>query len=219
LIHEEIIERHLAMPADVNFLATFNVLYRTSALDEVEGFDERFLKGQDAELSFRVLEAGHALRFERASRVRHFHEERLTKYLKVQRHQGYWRVWLHLRHAGHSAGDSYSNIIDHAQPPLAMLAIGFAVLAAALQWTLPQLAPFMWIACAVSLVALAAAQLPLTLRITRRVRHPRYLWFAPMSFVRAFARGFGMCFATLHVIANTLGVFKAGAPNSSQRPS
>lgn len=71
LIHEEIIERHLAMSVEVDFLATFNVLYRREALERVGGFDERFLKGQDAELSFRVMEAGWTLRFEARSRVRH----------------------------------------------------------------------------------------------------------------------------------------------------
>ena len=48
------------------------------------------------EAGFRVLEAGHRLRFERASRVRHFHEERLGAYLRTQRGQGYWRAFLNL---------------------------------------------------------------------------------------------------------------------------
>jgi glycosyltransferase involved in cell wall biosynthesis len=35
LIHEEIIERHRRMPPEVGFLATFNVLYRRSVLEQV----------------------------------------------------------------------------------------------------------------------------------------------------------------------------------------
>ncbi len=215
LIHEEIIQRHLVMPSDVNFLATFNVLYRKDVLEEVGGFDERFLKGQDAELSFRVMEAGYPLRFERESRVRHFHEEQLFKYLKIQRQQGYWRVWLHLRHAGHTKGDSYSSLLDHIQPPLAMLSLACFALALALQFVLPSPAVLAWSACALSAIGLALAQFPLTLRITRRVGNAKYLLFAPMSFCRAYWRGVGLSLATLHVIAHKLGVSGAGAPEQS----
>ncbi|MCA9256755.1 MAG: glycosyltransferase, partial [Phycisphaerales bacterium] len=118
LIHEEIVERHRRMGRRVNFLATFNVLYRRDALLEVGGFDERFLKGQDAELSFRVMNAGFELHFDIASRVRHYHPTRLRSYLKTQRQQGYWRLFLHLDHKGHAMGDSYSGFSDHIQPPL-----------------------------------------------------------------------------------------------------
>ncbi|NNF44165.1 MAG: glycosyltransferase, partial [Phycisphaerales bacterium] len=120
LIHEEILERHRRMPIRVNFLASFNVLYRRSVLEEVEGFDERFLKAQDAELAFRVQEAGHALAFEFASRVRHFHPTRLGAYLRTQRQQGYWRAWLYVTRRGRAGGDSYSGLVDHLQPPLAV---------------------------------------------------------------------------------------------------
>ncbi|HAC08481.1 MAG TPA: hypothetical protein DCG14_02385, partial [Phycisphaerales bacterium] len=84
LIHEEIQVRHDRMPDDVDFLATFDVVYRRSVLDAVGGFDERYLKGQDADLAFRVVEAGHRLRFDRRSRVRHHHADRLLRYLRVQ---------------------------------------------------------------------------------------------------------------------------------------
>lgn len=195
LIHEEIIQRHLAMPVEVNFLATFNVLYRREALERVGGLDERFLKGQDAELSFRVMEAGYTLHFEIESRVRHFHEERLLKYLRVQRQQGYWRVWLHLRHAGHARGDSYSSLLDHVQPPLAMLCLPGSLLA---------LVPgARWLAL-LGPALLLLAQVPLTARLVARTRRADMLAFAPMSFLRAFWRGVGMSLATVHWLLRRL---------------
>jgi hypothetical protein len=54
-----------------------------------------------------------------------------------------------------------------------------------------------WIAPASLTVLLAVAQVPMTLRIIRRTRKLRYLLFAPMSFVRAFARALGLCIAAL----------------------
>ncbi|MFQ5495447.1 MAG: glycosyltransferase, partial [Phycisphaerae bacterium] len=193
LIHEEIIERHRAMPRRVNFLATFNVIYRWDLLERVGGFNERYLKAQDAELSFRVMAEGAELRFVFESRVKHYHATRLLHYLRTQQQQGYWRVWLHLDHRGHAAGDAYSSLVDHLQPPLAMLAVAFAaflvptVLATRIAWPRAVL----WIPVAL-VAALAALQLPMTLRLWRRLRELRYLLFAPLGFARAFWRGVGM---------------------------
>lgn len=191
LIHEEIIERHRAMPRRVNFLATFNVLYRREALDRVGGLHERFLKAQDAELSFRVMEAGYELRFDIRSKVKHYHPTSWRSYLRTQREQGYWRVFLHLTHKGHAAGDSYSGLFDHVQPPLAMLSLAALPLA-----LVPQLR---W-APAVPLALLALAQVPMTWRLLRRLGDPSYLSLAAMSFVRAFWRGIGMSAATIAVL-------------------
>ncbi len=188
LIHEEIIERHRAMPQRVDFLATFNVVYRREILERINGFDERFLKGQDAELSWRVLAAGYELRFEFDSRVKHYHPTRWGSYLRTQRQQGYWRVWLHLSHSGHAAGDTYSSLVDHLQPPLAMLVLPTAPLVV-LGWL--ALIP------AGIVTLLAAAQIPMTIRLLRRLRRARYILYAAMSFGRAFWRGVGMAHGVL----------------------
>ena len=188
LIHEEIIERHRGMPERVNFVATGNAAYRRSVLEQVGGFDERFTRAQDAELSYRAREAGFELAFAADSRVEHFHDTRLWPYLRTQAQQGYWRLWLHLRHSSPAAGDSYSSIIDHVQPPLAI----------ALLASLPLLlfGPTRLIPPALAIL-LAAAPVPMTLRIVRRTRRVGHLFYAPMSFVRAFARGLGLTWGVL----------------------
>lgn len=183
LIHEEIIERHLIMPDHVDFLATFNVVYRKKALEKIDGFDERFKKAQDAELSFRVRDSGYELRFVRESRVAHFHETRWGGYLRTQRQQGYWRVWLHLSHKGHAMGDTYSRFTDHVQPPLAMLVVASLPL---LLFNFARWVP------AVLLSLLLVVQIPMTLRLVRRLRRFRYVLFGGLSFVRAFWRGVGL---------------------------
>jgi glycosyltransferase involved in cell wall biosynthesis len=192
LIHEEIVERHRAMPLRVDFLATFNVVYRRSILEKINGFDERFLKGQDAELSWRVMDAGYELRLVFESRVRHFHETRWGAYFRTQRQQGYWRVWLHLAHSGHATGDSYSSTVDHAQPPLAVLAIVTAPLLA--------LGRLAYIPAAV-VALLLLAQVPMTWRLLKRLRRPRYLMFAVMAMLRALWRGVGMAHGLIGYLA------------------
>lgn len=192
LIHEEIMVRHARMGPEVNFLATFNVLYRRDVLAALDGFDERYLKGQDAEFAFRTLESGRRLRFDRGSVVRHFHADRLGKYLRVQRQQGYWRVPLHLEHRGHGAGDSYSGWLDHLQPFVAA-ALPVSLLATPVPhgWTVPS-------ALAVALVAM---QVPMALAMARR-QGPAMLAFVPLGTVRAVWRAAGL---VAGVVDRTLG--------------
>jgi glycosyltransferase involved in cell wall biosynthesis len=64
LIHEEIVERHRRMPGDVDYLASYNVLYRRDVLEHVGGFDEGNFNepgapgAEDIELLFRLHDAG-----------------------------------------------------------------------------------------------------------------------------------------------------------------
>jgi GT2 family glycosyltransferase len=188
-IHAEIIARHRAMPDSVDFLGSFNVLYRRAALERVGGFDETDFNGpgspgaEDAELAYRLHSLGYELLFDARSRVGHYHPTRMRSYLRAQRMHGFWRVQLYLRHPRRSAGDSYSGSLDHLQPPLAMLALASLPTLAipGLRWLAPLL-----------LGLLALAQLPLTLKLIRQEGSFGLLSFAAMSFLRAFARGIGM---------------------------
>ncbi|GAG20817.1 unnamed protein product, partial [marine sediment metagenome] len=125
--------------------------------------------------------------------VKHYHPSHWLRYLRTQRQQGYWRVWLHLSHRGHAAGDSYSSLIDHVQPPLAMLVLA----------SLPLIyfGRLAWIPAGLVLLLLLA-QVPMTFRLLRRLSRLRYLGYPAMSFIRAFWRGIGMVHGLLgHTIA------------------
>lgn len=189
LIHEEIVLRHAKMPTNVNFLGGFNVLYRRDVLERVGGFDESNFNGpgspgaEDAELAYRIAAAGHQLCFEPRSRVRHFHPTRILRYLRSQRHHGYWRVFLHMAYRHTAKGDDYSNWVDHSQPPIALVMIA----------TLPLLAvSYVWWIPIVLASALALLQLPLTASLLACTREIKYLAFIPMGFIRAIWRGIGM---------------------------
>jgi glycosyltransferase involved in cell wall biosynthesis len=189
LIHEEIIERHRRMPLIVSFLATFNVLYRRDMLDRVNGFDEKYMKAQDAELAYRIRQIGGKLAFDQRSRVKHHHPRKLSSYLRTQYSQAYWRVHLYARHPVRMMGDSYSSLIDHLQPVLAIVALGILPLCL----FLPLSGFFFSIAA-----LLLAAQLPMTIRLVKRCGI-HCLYFAPMSLTRSLARGIGMAAAFLSV--------------------
>lgn len=183
LIHEEIVGRHRRMPPRVDFLGSFNVLYRRTVLEAVGGFDERFLKAQDAELSWRLVDGGYELAFEPRSRVRHFHPVRWGAYLKTQRQQGFWRVQLYRRHRRRVRGDAYSGWLDHLQPPLSMMVLASLPLS---------LVPKARGISVVGLALLMLLQVPMTLRLLFRTRRPVMLLYGVMGCVRAFWRGWGM---------------------------
>ncbi len=188
LIHQEIIQRHQRMPNRVNFVATGNASYRREVLEHVGGFDEGFIRAQDAELSYRVRAAGYEIAFSADSRVRHFHDTKLRPYLKAQFQQGYWRVWLHARHASHATGDSYSSLLDNLQPPLAMLVLALAVFS---YWPAGR-----WGALAAACF-LVLMPVPMALKLVQRTGKLKYLCYIPFSFCRAFARGAGLTLGSL----------------------
>lgn len=197
LIHEEIVARHREMPDEVDFLATFNVLYRRRVLDETGGFDESLKLAQDAELAFRVRAAGYRLRFDCRSRVGHHHPREFLRYLRTQCRQGRYRMLLYRRHPGKMTGDNYAGWSDFAQPPLAMLAAAAA--------------PLAWLGLAGTLatvvlsVTLLALQWPMARRIARGAGWRVALSFVPFSTIRAFARGVGAAWGASSLVLGKSG--------------
>jgi glycosyltransferase involved in cell wall biosynthesis len=204
LIHEEIIERHLQMSREVDFLGTFNALYRRDVLEQVGGFDPRFMNEEDVELAFRVGEAGHRLGFEVRSQVKHYHPDTLWPYLRVQNEHGYWRAWLYDAYPDRATGDSYSGFVDHVQPPLGLA----AALASPLLITG---APGLALEGAL-FTALLACQVPMTQRMIQRTGDLRYLAFAPLSVARAVFRGVGFAHGVAEVSVERLRRARASGP-------
>lgn len=194
LIHEEIVSRHLTMPVEVDYLATFNVLYRRDVLEQVDGF-AHLARGQDIDLAYQIHEAGYRMRFEVQSRVKHFHPVTWRGYLWTQARHGYFRVWLYVSHPARAKGDAYSGFLDHIQPPLAMLMLA----------SLPCLffSGYRWVAILL-MILLLAAQLPMTISILRRTKQPSYLLYAAMGAIRAVYRGLGLSWGTCHALVSRL---------------
>jgi len=187
LIHEEIVARHRAMEREVDFLATFNVVYRRNVLDATGGFDESLKLAQDAELAYRIRACGHQLHFELTSRVGHHHPRHFWRYLKTQSRQGYYRVKLYRQHPSKISGDSYAGLLDYLQPPIGLLILAClptsvftagAVLSGAL------------------VCLLLVLQVPMTWRLVKQQNWDmlHFLWFGS---IRAIIRGVGMAIGTI----------------------
>jgi glycosyltransferase involved in cell wall biosynthesis len=192
LIHEEIVARHERMPSEVNYLSTFNVLYRRSVLEELGGFDEtRYtVSSEDAQFAFRLIGANYKLRFNAHSRVKHFHPTNFRRYLITQQRHGFYRMRLYADFPRRVSGDSYTSLIDHAQPPLAMLILLLLPFVLTPYWCIPLIATLL----------LAVLQLPMAAALFFRTQEARYLAYIPFGFVRAVRRGFGMTVGVLDVV-------------------
>ena len=185
LIQAEIAARHKRMRQEVGYLAGFNVLYRRSALAAVGGFDETDLNGpgaagaEDIELSARLVAHGYRLCFERRSRVLHYHQTQWRAYLSAQYVHGYWRVRFYCRYPGRVVTDGYSTLVDHVQPPLAVV-LTVSLIGSVFMPRLFRIAAWAW-------WLLFAAQVPMTLRMTASLGREG-LWYVPFNLIRTVAR-------------------------------
>jgi len=114
-------------------------------------------------------------------------------YLRAQRHHGFWRARLVLHHPNSATGDTYSSLIDNAQPPIAMIIL--AIIPLFFFWPV-QMGPFLLF----MFFILAALQIPMTIRLVKRTGLLRYSVFGFVSFIRAFARGLGLSVGLISII-------------------
>jgi glycosyltransferase involved in cell wall biosynthesis len=185
-VHEEIVQRHLAMAKYVNYLGSFNVSYRRAVLEEVDGFDEsyRIASGEDNDLSYRVIKRGYRLVFAGKAEVAHYHPSNLWRYLRQQFWHGYWRMKLYRQHPDMSGGDVYSGLLDYVQPPLCMGTL--ALMPVTLIW------PVLWTLVGSLALLDLCLQIPSALRVVRRTGKPKLWALALVTWLRGYARGLGM---------------------------
>ncbi len=219
LIHEEMVQRHRRMGKRATFAITANLLCRREVLEELGGFDERLKLAQDLDFAYRALAAGHVLGFDAESHVAHHHETRFVGYLKKQARQGYWRMHLYKKHPGRAKGDSYSGLVDYAQPPLAVLAatswgVGVIGLPFAPALSVPAFA-----VSGVSSVATVLLQLPMAVSLGATVSKSDQVSYVAFGAVRALARGAGMVVGLAHVGRELASRNARGAFAEREEPS
>lgn len=203
-VHAEILWRHSRLPDDVEFAGSYNLGATREALEAVGGFDERFPvpSGEDNDLSYRLRDAGHRIRFVRDAVVAHHHPVSLRRYLREQARHGTWRMVLYARHPGRARGDGYAGPLDFAAPPLAVVSVAAAAAA-----------PFWYGAAIVALLSFVAVAMIhdiIALQVSRHVRHGAPMALAAIGTLRAYARGWGMVRGVLRVALGRAGGDRAG---------
>lgn len=123
-IYREIWFRHHSrMPDYPKSFGTYNVAIRRQVLDDLGGFNEqyRFPSGEDNDLSYKIIQSGKKIFFERKSLVCHFFPTNLKIYLSQQYQHGLWRVRMYLDHPIMAKGDDYTFWKDIVEPLVVIL--------------------------------------------------------------------------------------------------
>ena len=125
-VFKEIRYRHVKlMPKYPKAFGSYNFGVKKNIFDKVGGFDVgyRSASGEDNDLSYKILNAGYKIRFEKDALVDHYHPEKVWKYLKEQYRHGYWRVKMYVDHPKMAKGDDYTFWKDIVEIPAAFVSI------------------------------------------------------------------------------------------------
>ena len=112
----------------VDHVCTGNTVYRTAAIAQIGGFDERLGYGYDNDSSYRLADAGWTLAFCPAATADHYWREGLSGYLRQQYGVGYGRLDLVRAHPRRWTGDAVSGFFMMAHAPLMLIALALAAL-------------------------------------------------------------------------------------------
>lgn len=184
LIHEEIKWRHSRFGRYIRAFGSYNVAIRRDVFEKIGGFDEsyRTASGEDNDLSYRILKAGYQIRFKPDALVAHYHTSRLWKYLKEQFRHGFWRMKLYKGHREMMKGDDYTIWKDVLEVPLSFFSSAGLLLFFTRFWFFEPLI----------IAILFLIQIPPSVEISLLKKDIRYLFLAPLGFLRSFARMYGM---------------------------
>ncbi len=132
-IYLEIRYRHdKLLPIYPKSFGSYNFGIKRNVFQDLNGFNTtyRHASGEDNDLSYRLLNAGHKIFFERNSCVRHYHPVDLGKYFFEQFRHGFWRVKMYLDHPRMTVGDDYTFGKDIFEPAAVLLLLLFSFLGA-----------------------------------------------------------------------------------------
>lgn len=98
---EEIHDHAMAMRAAPPYAITMNWASPKRVIEQVGGFDEAFLRGQDADLAFRIARAGYRMAYVEGAVVQHRMRATLRALLREGRLHGRAAAALRRAHAGY----------------------------------------------------------------------------------------------------------------------
>jgi glycosyltransferase involved in cell wall biosynthesis len=185
----------------IDFVDTYSAGYRRSVLQEVGGFDERFVGAsvEDQELSFRVAAGGSRLVFAPEARVEHRHVETLRAYWRKKFRIGYEKPMVHRRHRGKLLHDSHTPALLRVQTALAVVGLAASALSVARRSVSP--------AAALCAGAILLSSAPLAWRNLRRDRAVGAVTPILVA-VRAAALGSGLVLGSTRGLCNEVITFR-----------
>jgi glycosyltransferase AglI len=116
IIGYELQDRYERMPKEIKRAATMHIVYRKKVLEEISGFNEKLKTGYDAEIGYRINDAGYKIIFVPEAKVWHNHRETLCAFFKQQYEYGKFAVIRYLKLPKMLKGDNVSSFWMISQP-------------------------------------------------------------------------------------------------------
>jgi len=176
-------QRYLRLAGTTDHVCTGNVLWRRAAIVAVGGLDESLGYGYDNDLSYRLIDAGFALRICPNARSFHRWRDGVVGYLRQQYGFGYGRIDLVARDRTRARGDAVSPAMMMAHPLILGIALALAATAGTSWLTGHAALPWAW-AGALCVAMLAIERTLSAVAAFRRWRDPAALLFPVMHLLR-----------------------------------
>jgi cellulose synthase/poly-beta-1,6-N-acetylglucosamine synthase-like glycosyltransferase len=127
VIGYELQDRYERMPSMISRIATMNVLYRRSVLNEVGGFDESLAIGYDGEIGHKIIKKGYKIVFDKEAIVYHHHRPTLRLFFKQQFKYGFYTAKMYLLNRNIAKGDEVTSFWMNIQPFIYSLVFFFFI--------------------------------------------------------------------------------------------
>ncbi|MBS3137133.1 glycosyltransferase, partial [Candidatus Woesearchaeota archaeon] len=161
---------------NVDHVSTCNTAYRKSSVEKVNLFDENLYYGYDVDISYKLKNAGYAIKLIKTVGCNHYWKETLSGYLKQQFNVAYGRLYLINKYPQKASGDKVAGMFQFVQVPMIFLIGLFLFLSI---FSLPSL-----YISALFLVLLVIMQLPQTFRILKKKKNLSYLLLPFLNILR-----------------------------------
>ena len=120
----EIANRYQRLGKYATRIATMNLLFRKSIIEEIGGFDEDFASQYDTDLGYRITTKGYKIAYEPNAKCYHFNRQTLNSYFRQQLQYGKNTLRLYFKHHSLAKGDEITDFYMNIQP-LLLLATAF----------------------------------------------------------------------------------------------
>jgi cellulose synthase/poly-beta-1,6-N-acetylglucosamine synthase-like glycosyltransferase len=173
--------RYARLRKDALRIATMNLLFKKSVIEEVGGFDEKLSSQYDTDLGFRITSRGYKIRFEPDAKCYHFNRSTLKAYFRQQLQYGKNTARLYLKHFELIKGDKITDFGMNIQPLLLLAVIVFFLLG------LLEVLRIFWYVSALILAAIFAYYVVSAVRLSFKFKDSVAMLLVLLYFIRAAA--------------------------------
>ena len=177
----EIKNRYSRIGKHTGRIATMNLLFKKSVLEEAGGFDASFPSQYDTELGFRISRLGYKIAYEPSARCYHFNRQTVRTYWRQQLQYGKNTLRLYFKHHRLARGDEITDFGMNIQPALLLSVVVLFLLG------IVPILRLLWYASAVLLAAMLVYYIVSAAKLSAKFKDRVAMRLIILYFVRTCA--------------------------------